>query len=140
MALTCSRCWLSRSWALLSCFNTSWSRSSTSLSRLFRWAISSSCVMTSVYQTRINLNSISNGKPGQSHLNNPINKKERRGGDKIGRKSRRQRDGRERPTRSGKLFCEKLEDPRMERTRAASLARYHHSGDLWSPVRSRGVG
>jgi len=32
------------------------------------------------------------------------------------------------------------DDPRMERTRAASFALYHHSGDLWSHVRSRWMG
>lgn len=33
-----------------------------------------------------------------------------------------------------------VQDPRMERTRVASLAGYHHSGDLWSDLRSRGRG
>jgi hypothetical protein len=37
------------------------------------------------------------------------------------------------------LFAQ-VEDPRLERTRAASITGYHHSGDLWSPVRSRGMG
>ena len=37
------------------------------------------------------------------------------------------------------LFAQ-VEDPRMERTRAASLAGYHHSGDVWSLVWSRRMG
>ena len=37
------------------------------------------------------------------------------------------------------LFAQ-VEDPRVERTRAASFTRYHHPGDLWRDLRSRGMG
>jgi hypothetical protein len=33
-----------------------------------------------------------------------------------------------------------VEDPRVERTRAASITGYHHPGDLWSDLRSGRMG